>query len=169
MNEIVVRQGNAADDAILRYVNSHSPEEISHMLNGIISPERVMSRTQELLKSRGWLTLQQRQTNNHLQLSALLAKLQERYLDLDTAKVILATIKELFKQNEALGRATDEDLNKLYGNQGAIMARVVDGALGYMRGALREHVPAELWDTLLEEAMAHARDEIAKHQDEVEA
>lgn len=168
MSEVELRPANKMDEAILRYADSRSPEEISYMLGGIVRPERIMSRTAELLKSRDWLSRQQQQQRLYLVLSSMLATLQEKYLDLDTAKVILATVKTLFKQASELSATTEDDLNKLYGNQGLIMARVVDGALGYMRGALREHVPAEMWDELVEEALLHARDEIAKHV-EVEA
>lgn len=164
-----VRPANAVDDIILRYSGSHSPEEIAYMIEGgLISPERIASRTQELLKSKNWLTLAQQQQRLFLMLSSLLAKLQERYLDIDTAKVILATVKELFKQTESLGKATEDDLNKLYGNQGLIMARVVDGALSYMRGAFRDEIDPAKWDEVMVEALAHARDEIMRHQAEIE-
>ncbi|QIK64522.1 hypothetical protein G7068_16230 [Leucobacter viscericola] len=161
---IATRPANAMDDKILQLAGSRSPEEISFMLGGLITPERIASRTQELLKSKNWLTQQQEQRRLYLTLSALLATLQDGYFDLDKAKVILATVKQLSAQAERLGAATEEDLNKLYGNQGRIMAQVVDGAFGYMRGALRERVPAELWDELMIEALSHARDEIAKHE-----
>ena len=134
----------------------------------VVSPERIAARTQELLKTKNWLTLAQNQQRLHLTLQALLAKMQDKYLDKDNAKIMLDMIKELFKQTEKMGRATEEDLNKLYGNQGIIMARVVDKAMGYMRGALRELVPSEKWDELMEEALMHARDEIASFQAEVE-
>lgn len=162
----VVRPANAMDDAILRYAASNSPEEIAHILGGIVTPERIMSRTAELVKSKGWLTIAQRQQILHLTLSGLLAKLQERYMDLDTAKVMLSMIKELFKQNEAFGKATEDDLNKLYGNQGLIMARVVDKALSYMQGAFRDEIDPEKWEQVYMEALEHARDEIALYQSE---
>lgn len=166
MNEVAVRPANALDDKIIQYAGSHSPEEISFMLGGMVSPERIMSRTHELLKTRGWLTIAQSQQRLHLVLNQLLAKMQDKYLDIDNAKVMLAMVKELFSQTERMGRATDDDLNKLYSNQGILMVRVVDKAMGYMRGALRDKVPAELWDELLAEALEAARDEIAKFMDD---
>lgn len=164
MTSEVVRPANAMDDTILRYADSHSPEEISYMLGGLVSPERIAGRVQELLKSKNWLTRAQQQQRLYLTLTGLLAKLQERYLDLDTAKVILATVKELFKQTQELGKATDEDLNKLYGNQGLIMARIVDKSLSYMQGAFRDEIPAEKWEAVMYEALQIARDEIALHE-----
>lgn len=166
----VVRPANAVDDAILRYAASNSPEEIAHIIGGIVTPERVASRVQELLKSKNWLTLAQQQQRLYLTLSALLAKLQERYMDLDTAKVMLSMIKELFSQTERMGKATEDDLNKLYGNQGLIMARVVDKSLSYMQGAFRDEIDPAKWEQVYMEALEHARDEIALFQsEEIEA
>ena len=166
MSEIATRPANALDDKILQFAGSHSPEEIAYMLRPmIVSPERIMARTAELLKSKNWLTLAQNQQRLHLTLQSMLARLQDRYLDNDSAKVILATVKELFSQTERMGRATEEDLNKLYGNQGLIMARVVDSALGYMRGAFRDRITAAEWDEALEQAMEIAQAEISKFQE----
>lgn len=166
----VVRPANAIDDAILRYAASNSPEEIAQMLGGIITPERVASRAQELLKTRNWLTLAQQQQRLFLTLSSLLAKLQEQYMSLDAAKVMLAMIKELFAQTKSMGSATEEDLNKLYGNQGLIMARVVDKALSYMKGAFRDEIDPEKWEKVYLEALEYARDEIALYEaGEIEA
>ena len=169
MGELAMRPANKVDDKILQLAGSRSPEEISHMLGGLISPERIASRAQELLKSKDWLTSQQEQRRLYLMLASLLADLQGKYLDLDVAKVILATIKELSRQAEKLSEASEENLNKLYGNQGLIMARVVDKALGYMRGAFREEIDTEKWDQVYLEAVEHARDEISSYQAEVEA
>lgn len=160
-----LRPANKMDETILRYADSHSPEEISYMLGGIVSPTRIMSRTAELLKSKNWLDRQQRQQRLYLVLSTMLSNLQDKYLDINTAKVILATVKELFAQARELSATTEDDLNKLYGNQGIIMARVVDKALGYMRGALRDEVPAERWDELMAEALQYAREEIAAYEE----
>ena len=169
MNEIATRPANAVDDKILQFAGSHSPEEISFMLRPlIVSPERIMARTAELLKTKNWLDLTQNQIRLHLTLQSMLAKLQDRLLDNDNARLILQTVKELFSQTERMGRATEEDLNKLYGNQGIIMARAIDAALGYIRGAFREEIDPEKWDAVLMEAMTHAQNEISKHV-EVEA
>ena len=170
MNEVSMRSANAVDSKILQYAGSHSPEEISYMLRPlIISPERIMARTQELLKSKNWLDLAQNQQRLHLVLQDMLSKIQSQFLDKDNAKIILGTVKELFSQTERMGRATEDDLNKLYGNQGLIMARVVDTALSYMRGAFREEIDPERWDAALAEALTIAQAEIAKHTEAIEA
>ena len=161
---MTLRPANKMDDTILRFAGSHSPEEISYMLGGLVSPQRVAARVQELLASKSWLTQQQEQRRLYLTLSGVLAELQGRYLDVDNAKVILQLIKEQSRQLEVASRAQETDLNKLYDNQGRIMARIFDMALSYIRGALRDEIDPDRWDELQAEALLMAQGEIAKHE-----
>ncbi|MDF2506234.1 MAG: hypothetical protein K0Q52_93, partial [Microbacterium sp.] len=49
-------------------------------------------------------------------------------------------------------------------NVGAVLGRVVDMSLSYMKGALRDQVDPEKWDELTQEALVLAWNEIEKKQ-----
>jgi hypothetical protein len=152
------------DDQILQLADSHSPEEISEKMNGVLSPEVVASRLQMLLKSKNWLTAAQEDALITLKLKRVLVELEGKFLDIDNAKMRLSFLKEIGSRLDKRSAASETDLTKLYDNQGAIMGRVYDSALSYMKGALRESVNAELWDELAREALMNAQVELAKHQ-----
>ena len=162
--EIVARPANKIDDKILQLADSHSPSEISRALNGVISPARVASHTQTLLKSKAWLTAVQEDMLISYKMKQVLIGLEGQYLDLDHALARVKILKEIGVRLDKRQAATEADLSVLYANQGRIMGQVVDNALTYMKGALREKVDPELWEELVKEAMYSAQAEIAKHE-----
>lgn len=166
--EKVARPANKADDAILSLAASHSPEEISIALGGTIKPETIAAHTQTLLKSKNWLTAIQEDRLITIRLNNLLADLERRGWDIDNVKVRLSILKEIGNRLDKRTQATDEDLNKLYGNQGRIMAQAFDLALSYMKGALREAVDPEQWETLKQEGLRNAQLELSRYQAEDE-
>jgi hypothetical protein len=154
------------DDTILRYADSMSPGEISQMLGGVISPATVAARTQTLLQAKDWLTETQEDQLVTLRMKQLVNDLLDskyaqdyKYMDI-RLKALTALGDRLDKRRSA----TAIDLNTLYGNQGALLGRVVDMALSYMKGALREAVDGEKWDELVREAVVQAQMEIRKHE-----
>lgn len=85
------------DKRLLRYAAYKSPEEISELLNGVVSPVEVASRVMELLRSRDWLsTLQKKQL-----LTDRLWELTDTYWDyasqgsIKSAEIVLKSLKEV--------------------------------------------------------------------------
>lgn len=85
------------DKRLLRYAAYKSPEEISELLNGVVSPVEVASRVMELLRSRDWLsTLQRKQL-----LMERVWTLMDTYEDyafqgsIKSAELVLKAVREL--------------------------------------------------------------------------
>jgi len=162
MSAVEGRKPSNIDDTILKYADSMSPDEISMSLGGVISPAAVAARTQSLLKAKDWLTEAQEDQLVTLRMKELVYGITSndyKYLDVKL-RALIALGDRLDKRK----KATEVDLNMLYGNQGALLGRVVDMALSYMRGALREEVDGARWDDLVAEAVTVAQAEIAKHE-----
>lgn len=160
----IVQGANQWDAKMLQLADSHSPTEISIALGGIISPEKVASRVQVLLRQKNWLTAAQEDALITYKLKMMLLEFEGKHLDKDTGMMRFRILDKLGARLERRTSATEEDLDKLYGNQGRLMGKVVDNALSYMKGALREKVDAEHWDALVSEALMSAQAEIAKHE-----
>jgi len=163
MGELEPRKRSAPDDQILRLAGTHSPHEISREMHGILSPAAIAARLQTLLKTKSWLTLAQERALNSWKLKDILRQLEEQFLSDNNAKIRVSVIKEITANLDRTEAATNTDLEKLYSNQGVIMGRVVDTALTYMKGALREQVDPALWDELVKESLFSAQEEISKH------
>lgn len=158
------------DDIILRYADSHSPEEIAQKLGGIVTPAAVAARGKVLLKSTNWLESVEQEQLTLLKLRRLLSRLEEKHLDLDNAKIQHGLLKTIAERLEKRSQRNTQDLNVLYANQGRIMAQAFDIALSYMKSALRDSIDAGEWDELQREALEHARAELEKYEvKEIEA
>lgn len=166
----VARSSNKFDDKVLAMAGTHSPEEISEALGGTVSPAKIAAHTQSLLRSKNWLTATQEDRLITIRLNNMLLDLEDRFrtIDLDSVKVRLAILKEIGARLDKRAAATTEDLNKLYGNQGRIMAQAFDLALSYMKGALREAVDPEKWEELKQEGLRNAQLQLTRHQAEEE-
>lgn len=162
----VVRAANKVDSKILAMAATHSPEEISIALGGTIKPDKIAAHTQTLLRSKNWLTAAQEDRLLTIRMNNMLIELEARYLDIDNAKIRLSILKELGNRLDKRAAATQEDLDKLYGNQGRIMAKAFDLALSYMKGALREAVDPEKWEELKQEGLRNAQLQLSRHQAE---
>lgn len=150
---------------MLAMADSHSAEEISRELGGVITPTRVAARIKELLESRDWLTEAQQDTLVVMKMRKALTKLErnsEGYLTEDSAKVQLSFLKAIGERLDKRRAATEIDLNTYHVNVGREMARVYDLALAYMKGALRSAIDPEVWDETSRDALQHARVELAK-------
>ncbi|UOE45978.1 hypothetical protein [Agromyces larvae] len=145
-------------------VSGVTPEEMSRRLRGTVSPARIILRLHELANSGDYLTALQQKRLDILFIREMLGELRSRYLDVDHAKVILSLIKEVMAQEDKMLATTEHDLNTYNEAIGQQLGRVVDSSLAYMKGALREKVDPELWDSLIVEAMQHAQAEILRHQ-----
>lgn len=166
MTEIMLGRGTSIDDKLLRYaVEGLSPEQISYKLDEVISPARVMIRTRELLKSTDWLTDAEQERALLRNLRRNLVELQDQALKgTDERKLILQFTKEIFARLDKRTASLEADLNTYSQNVGHQLGKVVDESLAYIRGALRDVVPAEKWDELVEEALHIAWARISEKQ-----
>lgn len=161
---VQVKARSEIDDKLLALAGTCTPEEISKRLNGSISPERAASRIKELLRSPNWLSAQEQEARIWLMLEQTLEELRGQFLSIDQAKVQLTYMKELLGRIDIRKKASEGDLNRLYSNQGVLMAQAYDIALAYMKGKLSAHIDAEEWDRASAEAILHARAELAKYE-----
>lgn len=154
------------DDTIVRYASSESFEQIAERLSSdpgtAISAAAVGERMKTLLKAPPRLSELEEERALVLQLKSITAQLSESHLSLDNAKVILMYLKEIGVRMDKRVAAKEVDLTSWEGNMGALLARSVDLALSYVKGAVRDEIDPERWDTLLAEGMTHARREIEK-------
>lgn len=158
------RPTNKVDDKIIALAATHSMEEISQALGGILSPAKVGARAQVLFRSKDWLTTAQEDQAINIRFNNILLELESRYMDTENAQNRISVLKEMGKRLDVRRAATQVDLNTLYGNQGRIMGRVFDKALAFMKGALREEVDSQRWDDLAEEALLNATTELQQYE-----
>lgn len=155
------------DQTILRYCDTESPEEISRRLGGVITPERVAAQKETLLASKKWLTATQEEDLVIHRMRAIVAKFEEHFFaesfpNPDIAMVQLRFLKEIGNRLDKRRAATQVDLETYDMNVAREMSRAYDIALGYMKGALRDEIDPDTWDTLASEALAHAGREVTK-------
>lgn len=154
------------DQTVLRYAAYLSPNEISEKMGGTIPAARISALTKELLASRDWLTLAEREVMLILRLESILADLEDTRangdLNFENAKTQLGYLKELGNRFDKRRAAVQVDLETYDMNVAREMTRAYELALGYMKGALREQIDEDLWDEVAKEALAHAGREVAK-------
>lgn len=166
MGELQVRlgRGKSIDDALIEAgVLGLSAEETSERIGRVLTPMRVMQRTRELAKSGNWLDEAEKEALLLKILQKRVVELQEER-ELDSIKVQASMVKDLLVQLNKRRAALDTDLNTYSANVGRQLGQVVDLALTYMKGALREEVDPEKWDGLVMEALLVAQREIEKKQ-----
>ncbi len=164
--EVSLGPGQSIDQALLNAVILElHPAETSRRIGGILSEGRVVARTQQLLTGGNWLTDVEKERAIVLLLEQKLVHMSNHVtVDGDSAKLMLAYAKELFARIDKRKAITDDLLTTYDQNVGQQLGHVVDLALTYMRGALREEVDRDKWDTLVLEAMTMAQLEIQKKQ-----
>lgn len=150
MSAVEGRKPSNIDDTILKYADSMSPDEISMSLGGVISPAAVAARTQSLLKAKDWLTEAQEDQLVTLRMKELVYGITSndyKYLDVKL-RALIALGDRLDKRK----KATEVDLNTLYGNQAVIMGQAIELALQKALKVLREAHP-ELQEAEVREAL----------------
>ncbi|MEV5068868.1 hypothetical protein MRBLMI12_000424 [Microbacterium sp. LMI12-1-1.1] len=161
---VALGPGQSIDDALLNgAVLELSAEAISERIGGILSPPRVMLRLRELLSGgtrlddleheRAVMMLLEK---NLIALQNLPQKGSEEY------RVLLSYAKALFDRMDKRKASIQAELNTYDQNVGRQLGHVVDLAMGYLRGAVRDQIDGAKWDELVEEAMAMAWNEIQK-------
>ncbi|MGO2150882.1 MAG: hypothetical protein ACTH32_06730 [Microbacterium gubbeenense] len=166
--ELELRRSDSINDKLIRLtVEGLSAERISAELDGIMPPAKVRLRVDELLKETDWLNNAQQEValirvmrRNLSQLQAFL----EDGIDGDAMKISLSYIESILKRMDKQQEGTQAKLDEYNANVGRLIGRVVDQALTYMKGALRQQVDGDEWDVLVRDALRAARIEIEKHQ-----
>jgi len=152
-----LNRAKSVDDQLLELAAMEfSPEEISRRMGGIINPAQVRLKVDELTKNGNWLTAVQQE---HALLSMLRTNLMEmrsETFDLDNIKLQHTYVETLLKRADRRQEITASQLETYDANVGAQLGAVVDAALSYMKGALREEVDAAKWDALVAEALEDA-------------
>lgn len=152
------------DRKILRLSDHMSPEQISREIGGVLSPAKCRLRIEVLLDSQDWLTLARQDAVVTWKLRTILGDLESRFADNDSLKIQVSILDKIGKRLSSRRAATVDDLNSYSANVGRQIGHVVDLALTYMKGALREEVDPERWDALVDEALDLAQQEIEKKQ-----
>lgn len=141
-----------------------SMQEISERLNSVISPAAAGARIKDLYKMRDWLTAAEQDQQIVMEMRRILGTLKSRYEDGDNLTLQLKVLDKIGGRLDKRAAATTADLNTYSANIGRQLGRVVDKAMSYMQGALREQVDTDVWDELKKEALEHARVEIARNE-----
>ncbi|GAA4481784.1 hypothetical protein [Microbacterium panaciterrae] len=167
MAQLDLAKGSVEEQIIVYAAMKLSPEDISERIGGALTPARVRLRVKELLQEGDWLedaeaekallTIALRQIGDIQQIAGS--------KDLEAAKVLLTYLKDVLDRLEKRQSKLTTNLNTYNQNVGRQLGHVVDLALTYMKGALRESVDAEKWDELVLEAMTLAWTEIERHQE----
>lgn len=150
------------DQTILRYADSESPEEISARFNGAITPERVAAQAKKLLADANWLTAAEQEELVIRRMRKIVADMEGAYQDLDTQKAQIAALESIAKRLDKRRENIQIDLETYDANVGREMARGYDIALGFMKGALRDEIDPEVWDSIAKDALIHAGQEVMK-------
>lgn len=168
MSETEQTHASVADGKILALADRMSPEEISEEIGGWYKPKEVAARIQALLKSRNWLTMAQEDQLVTVKMRELLAKLEERFFDLDNASMQLKVLKEIGTRLDKRQAATDFDIGRLYDNHAKLMFAAM--RLGFDQAVveLQKRYPKLKMDELEEvfaASMPEARLMIAERND----
>jgi hypothetical protein len=150
----------------MRYAASRSAEEISEMLGGVITPERVQEQGKKLVSDRNWLKMAEREMLLIYQFEEIIADLERVRAsgNYEYLGAHLRALKDLGGRLDKLRAATQIDLNALYDNQAQLMLKALDIATSYLRGAFRDKIDQQEWDEAIREGMVLAAAELAKHE-----
>mgnify|MGYP003135693562 CR=1 FL=1 len=129
------------DERMLLLADSHSPEEISRDLGGLVSPARVASHVKGLLKNRDWLEEAEQDQIVTWKMRRLLRKLEEQYTDLNNVKVQLQLLKAIGERLDRRAALTEEQKSQLYANQAQIMFDAIRLAFSNALDELQARVP----------------------------
>lgn len=146
------------NDRILRLADTHSPEEISRELKGLLSPARVRLKLNDLLSKNGrsWLDDVQREEILMWRLQKVVAQLERNSaVSLDHTKVLVQTLKLVGERLDKRQAANQVDLKALYSNQAQIMYEAIRLAFTDVVETLRQAAP-EITDRQAREALGKA-------------
>ena len=129
----------------------------------IYDAEQVDRKIKEALAAPDWLTEAQQERAMLRMVQINLAALRDMATGLgdvdayhDNAKIQLAYIDRIFARFDKRRQVVEDDLEKWNANVGREIGAIVDEALAYMKGALRNEISGDDWETLKADAMRHA-------------
>lgn len=157
------------DQALIRYADTLSPQAISFKIEGVLSPEQVMSRIAQLADTADWLTAAQQDQIVTMKMRQIIVELEEMPRNTRNAEVIINALDRLGNRLDKRMETTEKDLSTLYAFQGRAMLDAMEKALAFMRGRLTgsDKLSQKEWDDALESAMHFAQMELSRHDPEL--
>lgn len=154
------------DQVLIRYADTLSPTAISAKINGLLTPEQVMTRIDQLLETPDRLTALQQDQLVTLKMRQLIVELEEMKLNPRVAEIMIRALESLGNRLDKRAESTEKELSTLYAFQGTVMLEAINIAMAHMRGRLTGagRIPEAEWDAALEDAIRYAQLEINKHE-----
>ena len=124
--------------------NGKSPEELSRLVRGTMSPAECMLHVRDILRSRNvWELPEKKQLVLH-QLQDLASSIQRQYQDSgdrNDAALLLKTLSEVATLLEKQGAITEEELKMVNEAQARIMMNFIIAAYEHAQKLLAEEYP----------------------------
>jgi len=156
------------DQILIRYADTLSPQAISYKLEGLLTPEQVMSRIAMLLEMPDRLTQLQQDQLVTLKMRQIVVELEELPRTTRNAEVMLQGLEKIGNRLDKRTESTEKELSTLYAFQGTVLLDAINVAMAHMRGAVTKgnKMAEKQWDNALESAIRFAQIELAKHEAE---
>jgi len=156
------------DQVLIRYADTLSPQAISFKIDGILTPEQIMNRIQQLLDTPDWLTAAQQDNLVTMKMRQLIVDLEEMNLNPRVAEILIRALESLGNRLDKRQEATEKDLSTLYSFQGTVMLDAIKIAITHMRGRLTgaDKLSEEEWDSALESSLRFSQMELSKYEQE---
>lgn len=156
------------DAVIVRYADTLSPAQIAHKIEGILTPQQVMTRIGQLLESSDWLTLTQQDVLVTLKMKQLVVELEEQPRTSRNAEILVRALEAVGTRLDKRKEATEQDLSRLYAFQGTVMLDAIQKAMEHMKKQLTSSPDSALdaaeWDASLAQALRLAQLEVESHE-----
>lgn len=169
-------QQQEIDAVLIRYADTLSPAAISFKLEGLLSPEQVLFRINQLLETPDRFTMLQQDQLVTQKLRNLIVQLEEMMVSpgtmtARTAEVLGAQLERLGNRLDKRVASTEKDLHTLYAFQGGVLLDGVMASMNYMRTQIASgNIPSneEEWNAMLQSSIRYAQFEIASHEEGAE-
>jgi hypothetical protein len=166
-------QQQEIDDVLIRYADTLSPAAISFKLEGILSPEQVLFRINQLLETPDRFTALQQDQLVTQKMRRLVTQLEEMMntpgtTTARTAEVLGVQLERLGNRLDRRAASSEKELHTLYAFQGAVLLDGVNASMNYMRTQIASgKVPKneQEWDAMLAASIRYAQFEIASHEE----
>lgn len=153
------------DDALIRYADTMSLEELSIKIGGKLTPEQCGARLKELLKKRNWLDAAERDLLVTLKMSKLIVELEEQPRSARNAEVLIRALEALGNRLEKRAKATEQDLQSLYAWQAETFITVLEGVVRRLQASTPlGELDAVTLEPIVDDALRLARVELEAHE-----
>jgi hypothetical protein len=169
-------QQQEIDDVLIRYADTLSPAAISFKLEGLLTPEQVLFRINQLLETPDRFTALQQDQLVTQKMRRLVAQLEEMMntpgtTTARTAEVLGVQLERLGNRLDRRAASTQKELKTLYAFQGTVLLDGVNASMNYMRTQIAAgKIPKneQEWDAMLAASIRYAQFEIASHEEGAE-